>query len=321
MRVLILGLSSLASRRLLPALDAAASFTAVDIGTTKAEDARQQPASKKLGTIYKGYETAIESSPAELVYVSLVNSFHELWAERALEAGKHVIVDKPAFLSFRAAEMLCALAKKRKLLLAEALVYPFHPQLDEIRRIFHEAGDSPLRVSAMLTIPPLDPGNFRYQASLGGGALWDLGPYAASIGRVFFESAPDDVLCRVNTSKKDVDISFSTLVSHPDGKSVAGHFGFDTQYENRVTVTGAKVSMTLERVFTTPPKHWGELKIVREGGNETLVCPEADSFERFFSAVGEAIESKKTTPFAKVLLHDAAVLDTMRQDAKVKHAH
>ena len=136
----------------------------------------------------------------------------------------------------------------------------------------------------------------------------------------FFDLPPQEAICRVNTRKKDIDISFSTLFSYPGGKSVAAYFGFDTQYENRITVTGAKVSMTLERVFTTPPKHWGELKIVRDGSTETFICPEADSFVEFFSAITGAIAKKKGAEFAKVLLQDAAVLDTMRHNAGVTHA-
>jgi predicted dehydrogenase len=321
MRLLIFGLSSIAARRLLPAVDAADAISAVDLGTSKDGSSRPALTCKKLGTIYPSYDEALRSSTAELVYVSLVNSFHELWTERGLEQGKHVIVDKPAFLSFRSAEKLCAAAGRAGLCLAEALVYPYHPQIERIRLAFRDAGDRPLRISAALSFPPLGAGNFRYQESLGGGALWDLGPYAASVGRIFFEDVPEDVFCRVNGRLKDVDVSFSSVLSYSGARSVAMHCGFDTQYENRITVTGAKLSVTAERVFTTPADYRGELAVVHPGGTERRPVTAADTFARFLEDVAAAANSGDHARFTKALLQDAAVLETMRQSAGVKHAY
>src|SRR5438093_12275310 len=96
MNVLILGLSSIVQRRVLPALHALG-IERIDVATRKAVD----PAVRRgwsHGHIFESYQAALSESDAPVVYVSLVNSEHEHWIEASLPTGHHVIVDKPATL-------------------------------------------------------------------------------------------------------------------------------------------------------------------------------------------------------------------------------
>ena len=111
MRILILGSSALAKKRLLPAMAKLPEIDGVDVASRSAPDAT-----------FSDYETALAKSDAELVYISLVNSEHGLWVERALERGRNVIVDKPAVLDFEQARRLVELSRSRGLCLAEATV-------------------------------------------------------------------------------------------------------------------------------------------------------------------------------------------------------
>src|SRR5215475_9243591 len=129
MRLLILGFSSIAERRVIPAANAVAAIGEIAI----ASRSRKPPASwPKQGGFFTDYERALRESGADIVYVSLPNAMHEAWTFASLAAGKHVVVDKPAMIASDAAERAVTDARGRKRLLAEATVFGHHPQFQAI---------------------------------------------------------------------------------------------------------------------------------------------------------------------------------------------
>ena len=270
------------------------------------------------GTVFNDYADAISISNADLVYISLVNSSHAEWAEQALRRGCHVIVDKPAFTSIDDARRLTDLARAKGLCLAEATVYGYHPQIKMARDLFLQAATRPTRLTISFSFPPLPADNFRYQKHFGGGALWDLGPYAVSPGRLFFEDEPEDVFCRVCTrsSATGVDTSFSMLALYPGGRSMVGHFDFNTEYRNCINILGPGMSIDIDRVFTTPPDIENELQVRSHNRTSSVKMPSADNFAVFLQSIFEAISQNKHMTFAETLLSDATVLYRLRKAAQ-----
>ena len=315
--VLCLGFSRIVQRRVLPALERVAGVARVEIASRRGEPDREHlPA--KVGGCHDGFAAGLETGP-DLVYVSTVNSEHAEWTERALEHGCHVIVDKPSFIRLGDAERLTALAAERRSCLAEATVYAAHPQIELCRQTFADAGTRPTKISALFSMPPLAPDNFRYRAELGGGALWDLGPYAVSLGRLFFESEPTAAHCQpVPRGETEVETAFSVLVSYPEGRSLSGHFGFDTEYRNEVTLLGAGAAVRVERIFTTPPELDNE-RTVHAGNRESRRrAPAADSFTCFLEdVVGRVRSGEGFTELGERLLQDARALAALRRAAGV----
>lgn len=316
MNVLILGLSDIASRRVAPALRALEPGGRIDLGSRKAADAETRQG-WKYGDAYPSYEEALRSSRCDTVYVSLVNSAHEQWAEAALRAGFHTIVDKPAFLSVGAAERLADLAATTGRCLAEATVFGYHPQITATQAIFRDHGTAPTRIVALLSFPPLAPNNFRYRASHGGGTLWDVGPYLVAAGRIFFGGQPVTTDCHVLTRGEEVETAFSALGTFGNGRSLAGHFGFDTAYCNRLQLLGDSVAAELDRAFTTPPDYENTIRVFGAGGTTTVKVPPADAFAEFFRHVATCIETGNHGQLRDDLLADARALHRYRSSAGV----
>jgi len=316
LNLLILGLSNLVTRRVLPALNGLQDLARIDVATrTKSSEwARLQG---MAGDLYDDYERALAASPADVVYVSLVNAEHGRWAEAAIALGKHVVVDKPAFLGLRQAERAVELAHQHGACLAEATVFAYHPQVAMARRMFHDAGCQPLRIAATFSFPPLDSRNFRYRRSLGGGALWDLGPYAVSVGRVFFGSQPQALHAQVTSrgGAEDVETGFSMLACYPGEKSVVGHFGFDTAYRNRVDILGATVGVEVDRIFTIAPDAPNTIRVTRQAETAAVEVPPADPFALFVQCVFERIAAGTWEPLMEDLLADARALEQLRAAA------
>jgi predicted dehydrogenase len=315
MRFLIVGNSSIVARRALPALLQLPGVQSVDIASRRPLQHSSLPENWN-GRIYDDYREAITDSQADVVYVSLINSLHEEWVETALRSGKHVVVDKPAFLSLAAADRLIELADKKGLCLAEAVVFSYHPQFMALQRLLLEHGES-TRLTTTFTFPPLADDNFRNHAKLGGGSLYDLGPYAAAVSRIFFGEFPEEIMCRVVSyhPASNVDTAFSLLACYSGGRSYVGHFGFDTEYQNGLTLIGPEIAVTVARIFTTPPDMQIQLDVSRHNGQSRIPVEAGDSFKLFFAGVIEAVEKHSWSKLADDLRHDAQVLDAMRASA------
>ena len=312
MRFLIVGYSSIVARRALAALVRSPEVESVDIASRRGAQGASFPESW-TGRIYDDYGDAISCSDADVVYISLVNSLHEEWADTALRSGRHVVVDKPAFLSLAVTDKLLELAAKKGLCLAEAVVFPYHPQMEVLQTLLLEHGGA-TRLSATFTFPPLTNDNFRNHPELGGGSLYDLGPYAAAVSRLFFEDLPASVRCNVVTRHSDtkVDTAFSLLASYIGGRSYIGHFGFDTEYQNRLTLIGPAISITVDHIFTTHPDLENHLHVSSGSQHSRVPMGAGDSFQCFFARLIGAIEKHCWSVFAEDLRQDAQILGTIR---------
>lgn len=306
MHVLILGNSAIATKRVIPALNAIPEISGIDIASLRTK-----------GVTYGDYETALASSDAELVYVSLANSDHVKWSRRALESGRHVIVDKPAALDPETARALVELSSARGLCIAEATAYAMHPQIAQIAALFAEANSRPTRITATFSFPPLPAANFRYQRALGGGALYDLGPYAVSPGRIFFGAAPLDVRCRILSSggPDKVPTAFSVTMDYPDGCSMVGTFGFDTAYCNRLSLMGEEIAVDVDRVFTTPDDLENELRVSKPSGNTVVNASAGDCFKVLIEDVLQRVRTGDLDGLRSDMLDDAVAIGLLRASA------
>ena len=234
---------------------------------------------------------------------------------RALEHKCHVIVDKPAFLDADTARAAVTLAREQGRGLAEATVFMFHPQVAALRGLMDDSDAGVTRATATLSFPPLPRDDFRYRAESGGGSLYDLGPYVAAANRLLFGCAPANVHCTVLTRDPAVDTSFSVLLTHAHGGSLAGHFGFVTAYQNRLSVLTRGRAIDVERVFTTPPDLACTIRVREDRANRAVPVPAEDMFARFLEAFIGAIGRRDFGPFERALLDDATLLARLRQAA------
>jgi dTDP-3,4-didehydro-2,6-dideoxy-alpha-D-glucose 3-reductase len=307
--VLLVGHSRIGQKRVLPALRALG-----DIRHLAVASRRCQPAARPGNvTVFQDYETAISQSGADLAYISLENSNHAAWAERALRQGMHVVVDKPAFLTLEDARRLSDLADSQHRCLAEATVFAFHPQIAAFAQAFDAAGSAPARVVAMFSFPPLDASDFRYRKDRGGGALFDVGPYAVATSRLLFRRPPRSVSCEILARRPDgVDTAFSVLMSYDAGGAFVGHFGFDTEYQNRLIAFGPGVAADLNRAFTLPPDAANKFRLRRNNVESEVSVAPTDSFAAFLRVVLDAIEHDAWDGLTRALLDDAALLARLR---------
>lgn len=323
MKLLIIGYSKLFKNRLIPALNLLAEEFE-DISVAKYSDQEWDNELKKLIhpkiALYDSYVEGITKSNANLAYITSINSDHYNSAKITLLGKMHTIVDKPATLNI---DQLMSLyySSTPNLLLAEALVYLYHPQFQKIKDILEQYDSRVRTINVLFSIPPLDINNFRYKKELGGGVINDMGPYAVSIGRYFFDEEPKEIHLsteKINTSYKDsitydLDISFDVIFKYSGNKSVIGHFGFTSQYANSMTILSNKVKIEVDRVFTIPDDKEQEIKITTKAGQYIEKVEKANNFYLFFKDVLNAIKTEQYIKFKDTMIKDCKTLELLRR--------
>jgi predicted dehydrogenase len=310
MKVLFLGYSRIARRRVLPALRRADPDALIAVASRSAT-----PADRAGGVEwYDDYPDALNRSGADAVYISLHNSAHEEWIESALDRGLHVIVDKPACLSNQAAQRFVRLAKSRGRLFAEAIVFSYHPQFALLEGVLSQTPESRPRVTALFSFPALPATDFRYRRELGGGAIWDLGPYVAATSRLVFRREPVELHATIVDRMPDGLITaFAILASYGTHGSFVGQFGFGTVYNNRLSVVTPTCALHYDRAYTTDPASPSVVRRQTGAATETIEVPPTDSFEAFWRQIIAVLPAGHNGSLAAALAADAQLLSSLRR--------
>ena len=174
----------------------------------------------------------------DAVYISLPNSMHVDWSVRALEAGKHVLCEKP--MDRRPAEVERAFdaADAAGLLLMEAFMYRHHPQTKKLRELVAAGaiGDV-LKIRSHFTFVLEDESDLRMRPELDGGSLMDLGCYCVSGSRLV-AGEPESVEGRQVLTRTGVDLRFSGTLRFADGVEAEFECGFDAPRSSRLEIEG-----------------------------------------------------------------------------------
>ena len=270
-------------------LRAAASTEAVDVVAVASRDlARARSyAADRIAAAYGTYDELLADAEVDAVYVSLPNAHHVPWSIRALEAGKHVLCEKP--LSARAEELEAAfdLAVQRGLVLAEAFMYRHHPQTAAVAELVRSGAVGRLRsVYGVFSFPLFDEANIRMRPELHGGALLDVGCYCVSGARLL-AGEPEHVFGEAVRGRTGVDVAFHGTMRFPRDVVAQFEASFAAPLRQRLDAVGEEGVVAVEAPWR---QDWGgEVWLVRGGERERVAVPAADAFleelEDFAAAV------------------------------------
>ncbi|MBA3263858.1 MAG: Gfo/Idh/MocA family oxidoreductase [Thermoleophilaceae bacterium] len=227
----------------------------VDVVAVASRDlsrASEQAAALGVERALGSYEELLEDPDVDAVYISLPNSMHVEWSIRALEAGKHVLCEKPLARSVEPVERAFDAASAAGRVLAEGFMWRHHPQADRLVELLPRVGE--LRVVRAQFSFALDAdtlgaaGNIRLSGELEGGALMDVGCYCVSAARLV-AGDPVAVTGQQVTGGAGVDVRFTGTLSFPG--DVLGHFdcGVDTADRSELEVVGSEGALLLSDPF------------------------------------------------------------------------
>ena len=207
----VLGVAMIALKRVIPAMRDAANAVVLGIASRDAARARAAADEAGIEKSYGSYEALLADPDIDVVYIALPNHLHVEWCLKAIQAGKHVLCEKPIAMNAREAEPLIAARERTGMLIEEAFQIRNHPQWAALRGVIDSGEIGAVRgVQALMCYHNRNPADIRNNPATGGGALYDIGSYAVTGCRMAFGAEPTRAL---GLFERDPDFGTDRLAS------------------------------------------------------------------------------------------------------------
>ncbi|MFN0121186.1 MAG: Gfo/Idh/MocA family protein [Blastocatellia bacterium] len=251
----ILSTSKFARTKIIPAMKHCAHAEITALASRDLARSQAEAAEMGIARAYGSYEELLADPEIQVIYNPLPNHLHVPWSIRALEAGKHVLCEKPIGLTAAEGQQLLDAARRHPhLKVMEAFMFRHHPQWQRAKEIVEAGGVGRLRtIHSFFSYHNMDAGNIRNKADIGGGGLMDIGCYNISLSRFIFGAEPARV---VATVEHDPDFGTDRLVSGLlDFGAGTATFTCSTQLSpyQRVNIYGTEGRVEIEIPFNAPP--------------------------------------------------------------------
>ena len=310
----ILSTAKIAREKIIPALrESAARHEIVAIASRSAESAQAAARQFGIATAHASYEALIADPNVEAIYNPLPNHLHVPLTLAAAQAGKHVLCEKP--FSLHAADLDVLRPYATKVHLREAFMVRHHPQWHAAREHLRAGEIGTLRyMQVPFSYYNDDPANIRNAADIGGGAMYDIGCYAITAGRWFFEAAPQRVVAMIDRDPTfQTDRLASALLDFGAGRQLALTVSTQSVRYQRVQLVGTHGRVEVEMPFNPGEGQPTRYLIQAKGGTElrTVNLPGANQYALQCDAFAHAVRNDAP---------DVAALDDAAMNLRVIEA-
>jgi predicted dehydrogenase len=243
-----------------------------------------------IPTVRDSYAALVADPAIDAIYNPLPNGLHAEWTIAALEAGKHVLCEKPFTANAKEAEAVAAVADRTGLVVMEAFHYRYHPLATRMREIVDRGELGTIRrVDTALCFPLPKFSDIRYQYELAGGATMDVGSYTVHMARLLGCEEPSVVSAEAKRRTPDVDRAMRAELAFP-----SGHTGRITcsMWSRWLIQTYARVSGDqgeLHVINPTAPHIWHRMRVKSGGTTRTERFPRRATYEYQLEAFGAAV--------------------------------
>ncbi len=302
------------NRKVIPGAHASPKVELVALASRDQARAEEYAKTWEIQRAYGSYEALLADPEVEAVYISLPNSMHCEWAIKALEAGKHVLCEKP--LSRHASEVEAAFdaAHRAGRLLSEAFMYRHNPQTKRAKQLVDQGAIGELRlIRSAFSYSLYDEDNIRLRTALDGGALMDIGCYAVSGSRLF-GGEPEKVYGGAWFGPTGTDWVFAGMLRFPGNVLALFDCGTAMTDRDELEAIGSEGSLFLDDPWhcTVPG-----IELRREERVERIELGVVDSYRLELENLSDAIRGD-----AELLLGrddavaQARVLEALHESAK-----
>lgn len=316
----VLGAAKIARTQIIPVIKQAGRLEYWGVATRSAE--KGAAFAKEVGGSYvEGYEALLANPAIDIIYNPLPNDLHVPMTLAALEAGKHVLCEKPIALNAEQTRAL-ALAASRypKLKVMEAFMYRFHPQWQQVLQWIGDGLIGEVRsLSAQFCYANHDPANIRNNPAAGGGALMDIGCYGISTARMVFGVEPIAVnaIC-LNHPTFGVDDMTHLMMRFPNGAAATVVVSTKTQRSQSVAIEGTHGRVVLSHPFYCDLGDERSITLETDDSDQTFTFgSEINHYQLMLEAFVDAIQNDSQVPLSlDDSIANMAVIDAAFASAK-----
>ena len=262
-------------------------------GVAARERERAQKMARRFGIpkAYGSYPELLADEEIDAVYIPLPPSLHGQWATAALDAGKHVLIEKPFTANGDEAATLAAAADKSGFVVMEAFHSVYHPLIDDLREILASGTlGTPTTAYGVFSVP-IPPGkSTRWNEALGGGAMMDVGCYPIRMMQSVFGSTPD-VLDATALKSGGIDRAMSATLQFPDGPraTIRASIWSASFQLPRLTITGSEGRLSVSSPYH--PQFGSMIRITSRSGKTKRRASRASTYTLQLGAFRDAIHT------------------------------
>jgi D-xylose 1-dehydrogenase (NADP+, D-xylono-1,5-lactone-forming) len=321
----ILGNATIARVCVIPAMRKSRNSVVHALGTRFPAAAAETADKNNIDYVYDTYEAVLADPLVDAVYIPLPNHLHLPWTLKALQAGKHVLCEKPLACTAREARTMAEAAAEAELLLMEAFMYRFHPRSLKIKQLIADGliGTPSLVRSAFcyhIGEELLASGdNYRLRPDMGGGALLDVGCYSVSIARWLLAAEPAAVQAQAICHQSGADVHIVGTMRFPGSELAAFEASFTTALQQTFSIVGSRGAIDLPHDAFIPWEN-DALFYVRERNQEKgeeYLIPGADEYQLMVEHFADVIRGDMVSAFSpEDSIRNMRVLDALAEAAR-----
>ena len=306
------------NRHLIPPAQASPKVELIGVASRERGRAERYAREWEIERAYGSYAELLDDPDIEAVYISLPNALHCEWSIRALEAGKHVLCEKPMSRHPGDVEAAFDAAERAGRFLTEAFMYRHNPQTARLRRLVAEGAIGDLRlVRSTFSYPLYDPGNIRLRPELEGGALMDVGCYCVSGSRLL-AGEPEAVHGEALIGETGTDWVFTGTMRFPGGRFALFDCGTALPERDELEAIGSDGSL-----FLDDPWHCRRpvIELRSGGGTKRIDIEPADSYRLELENLSDAIRGEAEPLLGRAdAVAQARVLEALHRSAQTGEA-
>jgi predicted dehydrogenase len=277
------------NRKVIPGAHASPKVDLVGVASRDQQRAEDYAKEWDIPRAYGSYEALLADPEIEAVYISLPNNMHCEWSIKSVEAGKHVLCEKPMTRKTSEVEEAFDAADKAGRLLSEAFMYRHNPQTKRVTQLVNEGAIGELRVvRSVFSYALYDEENIRLRTDVEGGALMDVGCYTVSGSRLV-AGEPERVFGEAWYGPSGTDWVFNGTLRFPNNVLGLFHCGTALPEQDELEVIGSEGSL-----FLDDPWHCNVpvIELRREDGVERIEIEKEDSYRLELENLSDAIRGQ-----------------------------
>ena len=318
----ILSCANIAISSVIPAIIRASKETKITVASRNVEKAKTTAA--QFGCEFvDSYQDLLDIETIDVVYIPLPTGLHHQWILKALEKGKHVLVEKSATSTYAEAQEIINLARKKKLAVVENFQFQHHSQHQYVLDLINNNEIGEIRsFRSSFGFPPFsEDSNIRYNKELGGGALLDSGAYVLK-ATSFLMGNEFEVKSSFLSHNKKLGIDWfggAFLVNKEKNIFSEVAFGFDNFYQCNYEIWGSKGKITATRAFTAKADFNPTIILEKQGFKEEIQLPKDDHFMNMIAYFTSIIATQNFQKEWNNLLVQAKLIDQVKCTSKIEY--
>jgi len=257
------------NRALIPPLQVSKRNHLLAVGSRSQESADAYAKEKKIARAYGSYEALLADSEIDVIYNPLPNHLHAEWTIKAVEAGKHVLCEKPLALTVDEVDAVQTAARKHGRVVAEAFMYRHHPQTLKVQELVKSGSLGTLKlIRGSFTFVLSREGDVRLNPEWGGGSIWDVGCYPISYTRSVIGVEPLEVFGWQVTGETGIDETFVGQMRFDNDVLAQFDCSFAIPFHSFIEIVGSEGTLNVPNPFK--PDVDEKIYLTRGDNTETI---------------------------------------------------